>query len=219
MGDPKAHQLYKQAPGITAQYRSEGTLITGFGWEVISESANMLVVAYRTYIDLAGWSKQELTTFIQGVDIQKQHTPQRSLTAAGMVTADGYDYISTRKLTNDEIDLDPSLGGTESLPGFMTNTVDLMELIYGERMQYAVNATVQFSFVQVSGETFGSGNPTAMDKLHWTRVFYIFAPQNNDALAIFPTNLVVQAMTVEEKDLVWMERLRRSYVLQDQADV
>ena len=218
MPDPKAHQLYKQLPGCTAQYRSEGTLITGANWEVISESANMLVVAARTYIDLAGWTEQELTMFTQGVDIQKQHTPQRSLTAAGMVTADGYDYISTRRLTNDEIDLDPTLGGTESLPGFLSNTVSLMELIYGERMQYAVNATVQFSFVQVSGETFGSGNPTAMDKLHWTRVFYIFAPQNNDGMAIFPTNLVIQAMTVEEKDLVWMERLRRSYVLQGGAD-
>jgi len=219
MVDPKAHQLYKQAPGITAQYRSEGTLITGSGWEVISESANILVVAHRTYIDLQGWTKQQLTTFTQGVDIQKQHTPQRSLTAGGMVTADGYDYISTRRLTNDEIDLDPGLGGTESLPGFAASTVDLMSLIYGERMQYAVNATVQFSFVQVSGETFGSGNPTATDKLHWTRVFYIFAPQDQDALAIFPANLIVQAMTAEEKDLVWMERLRRSYVLQNPADI
>jgi len=218
MPKAKAHQLYKQLPGCTAQYRSEGTLITGGEWEVISESANILVVAARTYIDLAGWTKQELTMFTQGVDIQKQHTPQRSLTAGGMVTADGYDYISSRRLTNDEIDLDPTLGGTESLPGFISNTVSLMELIYAERMQYAVNATVQFSYVQISGETFGSGNPTAMDKLHWTRVYYIFAPQDQDALAIFPTNLIVQAMTVEEKDLVWMERLRRSYVLQGGAD-
>jgi len=215
MVNPKAHQLYKQIPGVTAQYRSEGTLLTGAGWEVISESANILVVAYRTYIDLDGWAKQELTTFTQGIDIQKQHTPQRSLTATGMVTADGYDYITTRRLTNAEIDLDPSLGGfNNNLPGFIGNSVDLMEVIYGERMQYAVNQTVGFSYVQVSGETFGSGNPTAMDKMHWTRVFYIFAPVNLDALAIFPTNLVVQAMTVEEKDLVWIERLRRSYVLQ-----
>jgi len=220
MPKPKAHQLYKQLPGCTAQYRSEGSLITGGGWEVISESANILVVAARGYIDLQGWSAQDLTTFTQGVDIQKQHTPQRSLTATGMVTADGYDYITTRRLTDAEIDLDPSLGGAENnLPGFGESTVDLMQVIYGERMQYAVNATVGFSYVQVSGETFGSGNPTAMKRMHWTRVFYIFAPINLDALAIFPTNLVVQAMTVEEKDLVWMERLRRSYVHQDRADI
>jgi len=31
--------------------------------------------------------------------------------------------------------------------------------------------------------------------------------------------LVVQAMTLEEPDLVYIERLRRSYILQDQADV
>jgi len=220
MLDPKAHQLYKQLPGCTAQYRSEGSLITGAGWEVISESANILVVAARGYIDLQGWSAQDLTTFTQGVDIQKQHTPQRSLTASGMVTADSYDFITTRRLTDTEIDLDPSLGGAENnLPGFGESTVDLMQVIYGERMQYAVNQTVGFSYVQVSGETFGSGNPTAMSRMHWTRVFYIFAPVTMDALAIFPTNLVVQAMTVEEAEVIWFERLRRSYVHHDRADI
>jgi len=221
MVDPKAHQLYKQLPGCTAQYRSEGSLITGAGWDIISESAGILVVAARGYIDLQGWSAQDLTTFTQGVDIQKQHTPQRSLSAAGMVTADSYDYITTRRLTDAEIDLDPSLGGAENnLPGFGESTVDLMQVIYGERMQYAVNApAIAFSYVQISGETFGSGNPTAMNRMHWTRVFYIFHPIDQDAIAIFPANLVVQAMTVEEKDLVWMERLRRSYVHQDRADI
>jgi len=226
MPDPKAHQLYKQLPGCTAQYKSEGTVITGAGWEVISESANILVVAARGYIDLQGWSAQDLTTFTQGVDIQKQHTPQRSLTATGMVTADSYDFITTRRLTDAEIDLDPSLGGAENnLPGFGESTVDLMQVIYGERMQYAVNAGtgpgtgIAFSYVQISGETFGSGNPTAMSRMHWTRVFYIFAPVNQDAMAIFPANLVVQAMTIEEKDVIWFERLRRSHMHHDRAGI
>jgi len=220
MADPKAHQLYKQLSGTSVQYLADtpGTSVTG-QWSVIREDANMLILAHRTYIDLSGWTRQDLTTFTQGIDIQKQQLPLRSLTAAGMMTCDEFDFITTRRLTDAELDFDVTLGGGESLPGFSASTVDLMEVIYGERMQYAVNATVQFSYVQISGETFGSGNPTAQDKLHWTRLFLIRAPQNLDGFTIYSTNLVVQAMTVEEKDLVWLERLRRSYVLQDEDDV
>jgi len=105
------------------------------------------------------------------------------------------------------------------MPGFLNNTVDLMEVIYGERMEYGSNLQIPGSFVQISGETFGSGNPTAMDKLHWTRLVVFDSPTELDVGVLFATNLIVQALTVEEKDLVWMERLRRSYVLQDQADV
>jgi len=213
MADPKAHQLYKQVPGCSSQYRSEGSLASG-GWEIIRDDANMLILAYRTYIDLTGWTKQELTTFTQGVDIQKQQMPLRSITAVSMMTCDEFDFVTTRRLTNTELDFNVTLGGEESLPGFSSSTGDLMEIIYGERMQYAVNATVQFSYVQTSGDTFGSGNPTAMNRMHWTRLFLIRNPTNLDGFTIYPTNLVVQAMTVEEKDLVWMERLRRSYVLQ-----
>ena len=123
-----------------------------------------------------------------------------------------FDFISTRKLTDAEL---ISYG---NLPGFKDSTVDLMEIIYGERMLYGENATIPGNFVQISGDTFGSGNPTAMSRMHWTRLF-VANVADGENLAIWPTNLVVQAMTVEEKDLVWMERLRRSYVHQDRADI
>jgi len=220
MVDPKAHQLYKQVTGCTTQYRSEGSVIVGSsGWEIIRDDANMLILAHRTYIDLQGWSAQDLTTFTQGVDIQKQLMPTRSLTASGMLTCDEFDFITTRKLTDTELDFDVTLGGEESVPGFANSTCDLMQLIYGERMQYAVNTPIQFTYIQTSGTTSGSGNPTAMNRMHWTRLFLIRVPTNLDGFTIYPTNLVVQAMTVEEKDLIWYERIRRSYMHQDRAGI
>jgi len=59
----------------------------------------------------------------------------------------------------------------------------------------------------------------AMDKLHWTRLIVYLAGATTANVLASPTNLVVSAVTAKEKDLVWMERLRRSYVLQDQADI
>ena len=214
MPEPKAHQLYKQVPGTELVYLSAGSTATN-GWEIIHDSTAYVSVAKRTYIDLAGWSAEDLTTFIQGVDIQKQGIPVRGDNTQGMVNLYEFDFLTTRKLTTTE--LDPA--NLKDLPGFLENTGDLMEVIYGERMEYAVNATVGFTYVQISGETFGSGNPTAMDKLHWTRLVVANNNlQNLDDIGVFSTNLVVQAMTAKEKDLVWMERLRRSYELQGGAD-
>jgi len=212
--EPKAHQLYKQIPATNAVYRTEGSTVSN-GWVILYESSGHLDIAFRSYIDLSGWSAQDLTTFVQGVDIQKQMIPLKTVGSLGMLKIYEFDFITTRRLTDSEL----APGNLLDLPGFLESTVDLMEVIYGERMEYGSNLQIPGSFVQISGETFGSGNPTAMDKLHWTRLVVFDHPTELDTGALFATNLIVQALTVEEKDLVWMERLRRSYVLQDQADV
>jgi len=209
MADPKAHQLYKQigSTKFTKGDSVDNTTSTGPGWEVIEDKT----MAFRTYIDLQGWTNQDLTMFVQGVDIQKSVLPLK--TAGGQFDIVWeFDIISTRKLTDAEL-TDVAFSNT---PGYAPSTVDLMEVIYGERMQYGINATITNTFVQISGETWGSGNPVATDKLHWTRVITLGNSIPADAITIYPTNLVVQAMTVEEKDLVYMERLRRSFVLQNE---
>ena len=211
--EPKAHQLYKQVPGSSFIYNQTiptpvGSSATN-GWDILPGAPSDVAV-YRTYIDLAGWSKQALTTFTQGVDVQKSLIPIKTGTVIGLYEID---FLTTRRITDNEL-LD-----IFSMPGFLSSTVDLMEVIYGERMYYAENQQVTGTFVQISGETFGSGNPTATDKLHWTRLVVPHQPAENDIIYMPETNLVVQAMTAEEKDLVWMERLRRSYVLQDETDI
>jgi len=161
----------------------------------------------RTYIDLAGWTKQELTTFIQGIDIQKANVPVGN---ASIVFE--YDFLTTRKLTIEE------LSTFDYTPGFLPSSLSLQQLIYGQMRTYATNTSVPGAYITTATETYGSGVPTAMDKLHWTRVVIIGVPATSQ-VTIWPTNLVIQAISAKEKDLVWMERLRRSYVLQDEADV
>jgi len=207
-GDPKAHQLYKQIGStlLTVGVSVDATTSSGGGWEVIEDD----VIANRTYIDLQGWTAQDLTTFVQGVDIQKSVIPLKMGGQFDIIWE--FDILSTRKLS------DAELTGIafSNTPGFAPSTVDLMEVIYGERMQYGINGTITNTFVQISGETWGSGNPVATDKLHWTRVIALGNSAPTDAVTIFPVNLVVQAMTSEEKDLVYLERLRRSFVLQNE---
>ena len=218
--EPKAHQLYKSlgASQVGLNYESSSDSYTKNGWEVIWDAFPYAV--NRTYIDLSGWSEQDLTTFTQGVDIQLSLMPRATTVGIPEITC--LDLITTRSLTNAEITGWPIGGLDIDIPGFLNNTVDLMEVIYGERTTFAQNQSIVVAgtvYVILDKETFGSGNPTAMDKLHWTRVYWINGSGPNEVLGLPAANLVVQAMTVEEKDLIYMERLRRSYVIQDQGDV
>ena len=224
--DVKPHQLYKQISGVTLNFSEtpgSSLVLGGTGWEVIDSTIASPITVYwvnRQYIDLAAWSMEELTTFTRGVDIQKQLMPYASAGNAAQGLNE-MDVISTRALTDLECEVyatsigSPGGGG----PGFLPSTMDLMQVVYGEVAQYAQNTVVPGTFIRTNVETFGSGNPTATDKLHWTRIYYAYNAAQGDSFVIHPTNLVIQSTTAKEKDLVWMERLRRSYVLQDQADV
>jgi len=228
--EPKSHQLFKQLEeGLFAHnYVSDASTVSGTGWEVIlGVDALGNAIPYftnRTYIDLAGWSKQDLTCFIRGVDIQQQRRPRSSTTGVLEVTI--IDLLTTRRLTDEEITNWSSDGGpaAHNAPGFLDSTVDLMQVVYGERTTYVMNSTMAPGlagavYVTLGAETFGSGQPIATDKLHWTRTIWMNGSGANEFVIIGASNLVVQAVTAEEKDLVWMERLRRSYVIQDEVDV
>lgn len=210
MADPKAHQLYKSAPyaqGVWSETPGASAVI-GEGWTTVGAGSTVYYV-YRTSIDLQGWTDQQLTMFTQGVDVQKGIMPL----LGGGEAAKGlreFDFITTRKLQDSECEL------YLNIPGSLESTVSQQEVIYGEFVEYGRNGEIDNTFIKTNFQTIGSGVPTAMDKLHWTRVLFFHVPGNNDTLLIDQANLVVQAMTVEEKDLVWMERLRRSYVLENE---
>jgi hypothetical protein len=209
----KGHQLYKQVSGlnasivITAGSVDGVTIIGAEGWEYIPQSATYVGLANRTSIDLAGWSMQELTMFTVGVDVQKDKAPL-SIPATATPVVWCYDLLTTRRISNNELS-----NILAEPPGFLPSTLDLMQVIYGELQTFAENQQVPGTYITTGNTTFGSGTPNAMDKLHWTR-FYLLASNANTNFTISPTNLVVQATTDQEKDLVYMERLRRSYVTQ-----
>ena len=222
--DVKAHQLYKQigACASTLNFTSVADSTSGDGWEVLWNTFPYLV--NRQYIDLAGWTREDLTTFIQGVDFQHSRRPRAIST--GILEVTTLDILSTRRLTDAEINnWGTSLPPTnDDVPGFLDSSADLMHIVYGERVTYVSNSTMAVGlagavYVTLGADTFGSGNPIATDKLHWTRVVWVNGSGDSEVLTLGATNLVVQATTAKEKDLVHLERLRRSYVLEDQADV
>ena len=219
--DVKPHQLTKQLGSAYPIINFTSLTGGGFdaeGWEILFNGFPYLV--NRTYLDLAGWSQQELTTFVQGVDFQHERRPRS--TSVGILEVTVVDLLTTRALTDDEVNnwgVNLGPGTSDNLPGFIDSTVDLMQVIYGERTTYVSNNTMAPGlagtvYVTIGTDTFGSGVPCATDKLHWTRVIWLNGSGDSESINIGATNLVVTAVTAKEKDLVWMDRLRRSYVVQ-----
>ena len=70
---------------------------------------------------------------------------------------------------------------------------------------------------QTAQEIWGCGDATAGDKIYVTRIIspsMAIDPGNTANNLMVPAqNIIVNAAVVDEKDLVYMERLRRSYVL------
>lgn len=215
----KAHKLYKQVGrGSALVAISSGALsttMTGAGWEYVQIMPNgqtYQAFVNRQYIDLAGWSAQDLTMFTSGVDIQKDGLPISTVLDNPLMNV--YDFITTRKITDAEI-----ISTIDCAPSFLTSTLDLMQCVYGMRQTLAENSNIPGTYVNVDGGTFGSGNPTAMDRLHWTRLIITTMSSDEDDTGTWTvpaTNLIVQAVTEEESDLVYIERLRRSYELQEE---
>lgn len=223
--DVKPHQLYKQVEGTEVLATFDGiflddSLTATNAWETIFLGIGSGAVVNRTYIDLEGWSAQQLTTFVQGVDVQKMRTPVGNGLVMPLIWE--YDILSTRKLRLAEMSFFPMV------PGFLggPSDLDLKDVVYAQSRTYAQNSTVPLTYVTTDTSTYGSGNPTAMSRLHWTRLIVFAAngnalipPATEAALQIYPVNLVVQAASAKEEDLIWIERVRRSHIHQDRADI
>jgi hypothetical protein len=214
MKDVTPRQLIKQVSGsyiVATMGESVPTITTepGRQWDVIpQQSPTMFALARRTYIDLAGYTQDELTTFVQSVAVQHMRDPLKIGNATTPIVW-AYDFVTTRRITTAELtDL------INDVPGYLPSTLDLQEMIYGQHRTYATNANIPFTFITTDTDTLGSGNPSAADRLHWTRVFLFEvtgAVGQTTALSVYPANLVCQAITGREKDLVYIERLRRAY--------
>jgi len=223
MEDIQPRQLLKQLDNGFCQSTqlTAGLGVTnvtnGEGWEAIepdNPTVDQVTLVNRTYIDLAGYSQKELTTFVQSVAIQHMRDPVAIVSnqLAPLNVINSYDFITTRRITNAELS-----NFAETAPGYLGSTLDLMEMIYGQHRTYALNANIVGTFITTDTDVLGSGNPTASDRLHWTRVFY-YSPAgiagDTTTVQVYSSNLVCQAVTGKEKDLVWIERLRRAYTQQ-----
>ena len=183
------------------------------GWETLGND----VLYYENYFDLSAYELDDLTLVPTAIALQ-DGMPYFAINPAEELQVAIFDVVSQERLSMQEV-FDNYIG-TNGYPGSPGSTQDWKQLL----MCNFRLLTIQNDFQAVTlllpatGGSFGSSEPTAVQKL-W--VYRIVIPVANDltdlTITIPPSRFVLGAEIVKEDDLPYMMRLKRSYELATQG--
>jgi hypothetical protein len=196
------------------------------GWTRLG--ANSTTWYHQTDIDLSGYALQDLSFFPQAVGVQDPglYSLRPAETELTGVLVQVIDLVTSVPLNEEELLLlsDRQLFGIG--PGMMGSNQDFETLMMGQYSVYTADSSlkaIQGSLVLQRSVRFGSGEPTAADKLTTYRIASFFVEPNfpnpfteNDLFRIPAARYLLNGEMVAEPDLVHMMRLKRSYELANQ---
>lgn len=214
---PTLRQMIKQLPYCSVANLTGNLEIIepSRNWVAVDSSNVQFPVAYQTYFDCSGWTEDELTFFIQDFTIQDGYIFSSEL---GTVAVKNPAMFVMDVLTTRQVDLD-QLFPFASAPGFLETYFTTSEVISGAWRLYGAdsNHIEQMSVMQSS--VFGGGDGVASDRIYFTRLVlcnvYGYSSAIGESCLIPPANIVVQGITTKEPEYVHLERMRRSYTLQE----
>jgi len=213
---------------------------TGAGWELISaedsEGGPTQWAVWRGYFDLSGIVERQQTLFT--VNPMFQEGCDWNYTSTNTIGAlQVWDMLSQEYITNETFNGVIPLSGNWIAPGFSGGQstlgiartgagYELEDIHYGNArsFQFAPSApgdAVPFLPNQTRSSSWGVGSATAGQKLYITRALHITSALEagpGNLIRSPPTAIVVPALIAKETDLRYIERLRRSYVIQPTVD-
>ena len=193
------------------------------GWEVVVNDNAIPYLVYRTYFDTEGWSKEEISAFISGAAFQES-APWicTGFQVGGTFSAElvSWDILSKAHLPDSMLDGTHWVDGAGyfgwNAPGMSFSNYNLEEIFAGRYRQYIPNSTLGTLLSQTDENIWGAGDATAGNRIHITRVIDVYKMLTTDpddtVIVVPPMAVIVPAILADESDLVYMERLRRSYV-------
>jgi hypothetical protein len=168
------------------------------------------------YLDLSGYTMTDLTTVISSCRVQD---PGVYLFQGADQVFCVYDIISMERLSAEDLNTlgENNRANRQMGPGMPEGPLDRDQVIFGLYRFFAHNTTnVGLPELMINSRTarFGSGEPTAVEKL-WTYRIVIFfdTPANGLEVTIPAANFVVNANIIEESEIPYMFRLKKSFEL------
>ena len=184
------------------------------GWRIldINESSAEAFV-WKGYIDLAGYELEQLTFFLQGTNISEN----QGFSGLGHVIHVS-DLITVTPISDANLNLPYYTNQVHYAPGFGYSVHNMEEVIMGRhRTFYHDQGWTLDDLQQLSSQQqWGEADSTAADRIYITR---IVTCADEEALLTVP-NACVQVMgsAMEEPDLEYIMRLKRSYELAETVD-
>lgn len=181
------------------------------GWEAITGGG---VLYYESYFDLSPYELDDLTLVPTAMSLQDGIRYD----AANSSNIAVYDILSEERLDPSDFSLYTLTGNFPGSPG---STQDWNQILMCNYRHMTLNT--QFAdataLVPMSAGSFGSASPTAVQKLWLYRIIVPSGDGSGEpiALKIPATRFVLGADIIEEDDLAYMMRLKRSYELATQG--
>lgn len=184
------------------------------GW--LSNGASSIV--YETYIDLSGYEMEDLTLLPMEAALQDP-----GLYSGGRLTEPLWvmDVMSQVRLPASTLTdmLDQTNNNFNNAPGMMGqddnfNLITMGTLrIMGNSTQTSAAAASAPPWISQNVSTFGSGSPVTVQKL-WCYRFVFLLGEEDDPIMIPASRFLLNGLVTKEADLVYVNRLKRSYELQ-----
>ena len=200
---------------------STPSTVFGSGWEILdSVSTYDSLLVWRGFIDLAGYVEQEKTLFLNGVNIAEAGV------IAGNAPLTTVDLVTKRRVSTSQLEsygaAGFSDGATDLYPaGFLGTTHDMDSVLYGRLRYFVLNSTLEGGrFLQLTiNNEWGQAAATASKRIHITRILPIWNDQTygEPAWGLPQACVQVYGVPAVETDLRYIDRLRRSYVVDDRS--
>lgn len=198
--------LSKNIPS-TIVTTTAGAFTATNGWEVIAPTSGMY---YETYFDLSGYTLDDLTLVPRYTQVQ-DGLPY--IGAATTTSLRVYDVISQERLNPADFFTYATFG---EFPGSPASEEDWRQILMCN-VKYMLPQTdfTEAGLLLTSTEgRFGSNEPTAVEKLWIYRVIIAGGlPEEADTINIPATRFILGGEVIDEPELEYMMRLKRSYEL------
>jgi len=173
---------------------------------VVATGANG--VCAETYFDLSAYELDDLTLVPNLLQLQ-DGLPYFSGQVEGL---DVYDVVSQERLDPNDFITYAIDGNYPSSPG---STEDWTQILMCNTRFFAPTNEFQFAdlLLPATQGSFGSSEPTAVQKLWVYRIVLVRGAAEGSTLYIPATRFVLGAEIIQEEDLPYMMRLKRSYEL------
>jgi len=237
----KERLLRQFIPPVVVGVEASSFTVGGGGWNLITAEDSVGDPTYwavwRGYFDLSGIVEQQETLFT--VNPMFQEGCDWNVTTSNPQGAmQVWDILCQESIASSTFNgvvpasgnwIPPGLMGGESSLGVIRvgDAYELEDIHYGNARSFqfapfqAGIDSVPFLPNLTRSSSWGVGSATAGQKLYICRAIHLTSallPQEGNAIRSPPTAVVVPALIAKESDLRYIERLRRSYVVQGSVD-
>jgi len=212
--DNKERRLEADHPALNSIYNA-GNWGTLKGWQQLSPS----VLVHETVIDLSGYTRDSLTFFPIGVGLQDPgiytfapaEFPLKALQVLDIVTSIPMDLLEVATAMNQD----------NAAPGMIGSRYQFESILFGAYRWFTPNAQIAYpNYMQLErSERFDSGEPSASENLYCYRIVQTIQQDliNGNSLQIPAARQLISGVIAKESELVYMQRLKRSYELANQV--